>query len=250
MWREMMQPRTALRYRSPFLMPYPRQPCTPAYGGERGGVRAAGYGRRGRHCGRPGGVYRETRANRGSVRKCVCALPCGQPSVRGVQHTGRPKPWACRPGTALGLRAGCGLHAHCRPWVASCARRRCLPRLPGRDATTSWAIIVCLGCPSARNAQRRPLSPLQQYCRRAAAGPALLELSAFKVRSRTLRHHQLHAILRENTLLHREALLVLSAQDLQDVASELLTDILAIHLSRKPLVVERAPVGSEGVELR
>ena len=70
------------------------------------------------------------------------------------------------------------------------------------------------------------------------------------MRSRTLRHHQLHAILRENTLLHREALLVLSAQDLQDVASELLTDILAIHLSREPLVVERAPVGSEGVELR
>ena len=30
MWREMMQPRTPLRYRSPFLMPYPRQPCTPA----------------------------------------------------------------------------------------------------------------------------------------------------------------------------------------------------------------------------
>ena len=93
------------------------------------------------------------------------------------------------------------------------------------------------------------LTPLQQTADRSAADP-LPELSAYKVRSRTLRHHQLHAILRENTLLHREALLVLSAQDLQDVASELLADVLAIHLSREPLVVERAPVGGEGVGLR
>ena len=42
------------------------------------------------------------------------------------------------------------------------------------------------------------------------------------------------------------AKLVLSAQDLQDVASELLADVLAIHLSREPLVIERAPVGGEG----
>ena len=93
------------------------------------------------------------------------------------------------------------------------------------------------------------LTPLQQTADRSAADP-LPELSAYKVRSRTLRHHQLHAILRENTLLHREALLVLSAQDLQDVASELLADVLAIHLSREPLVIERAPVGGEGVGLR
>lgn len=76
------------------------------------------------------------------------------------------------------------------------------------------------------------------------------ELSAYEVRSRTLRHHQLHAILREHTLLHGETLLVLSAQDLQDVASELLADVLAIHLSREPLVIERAPIGSEGIQLR
>ena len=101
-------------------------------------------------------------------------------------------------------------------------------------------------CP---NRAKTGSDPSAADCRPRCRWP-LLELSAFKVRSRTLRHHQLHAILRENTLLHREALLVLSAQDLQDVASELLTDILAIHLSREPLVVERAPVGSEGVELR
>ena len=108
MWREMMQPRTPLRYRSPFLMPYPRQPCTPAYGAERGGVSAVqGLGSAG------------TRANRGSVRNCVCALSCGlpckQPSVRGVQHTGRPKPWVCRVGLPSRHRVGaaCRLQPPC-----------------------------------------------------------------------------------------------------------------------------------------
>ena len=128
MWREMMQPRTALRYRSPFLMPYPRQPCTPAYGGERGGVSAAGYGRRGRHRGRPGGVCRETRASRGSVRKCVCALPCpagsrlsAACSTLAVPNPGPAAPaqrWGCVPAAASTLTAGRGWRP--APAVAVC----------------------------------------------------------------------------------------------------------------------------------
>ena len=56
-----------------------------------------------------------TRANRGSVRNCVCALPCKQPSVRGVQHTGRPKPWVCRVGLPSQHRVGaaCRLQPPC-----------------------------------------------------------------------------------------------------------------------------------------
>ena len=215
---------------------------------ERGGVRAAGSAR----CKAWGLQGPELTAAACETACAPCPAGCrlsAACSTLAVPNPGSAA-WACRPGTGLRLRAGCSLHAHCRPWDASCARRRCLPRIPRKDGATSWAIIASLGCPSARTAQRRPLSTLQQTAACAAVAPALLELRAFKVRSRTLRHHQLHAILRENTLLHREALLVLSAQDLQDVASELLTDILAIHLSREPLVVERAPVGSEGVELR
>ena len=113
MWREMMQPRTPLRYRSPFLMPYPRQPCTPAHGAERGGVSVAACGRR---VGTVQGLgSAATRANRGSVRNCVCALPCKQPSVRGVQHTGRPKPWVCRVGlpSRHSVGAACRLQPPC-----------------------------------------------------------------------------------------------------------------------------------------
>ena len=167
MWREMMQPRTPLRYRSPFLMPYPRQPCTPAYGAERGGVSVAA------RCKAWGLQGPELTA---AACETACA-PCPASSrlSAACSTLAVPNPgsaaWVCRPGTGLGLRASCSLRAHCRPWVASCARRRCLPRLPRKDAATSWAIIVSLGCPSARTAQRRALTPLQQTAARAAAGP-------------------------------------------------------------------------------
>lgn len=132
----------------------------------------------------------------------------------------------------------------------SCTRRPFLPQLtaaiPAARAIMSCAVNGSRGRPPARPARHGPLTSLQQTADCSAADP-LPELSAHKVRLRTLRHHQLHAILREDTLLHREALLVLSAQDLQDVASELLANVLTIHLGREPLVIERAPVGGEGV---
>ena len=70
------------------------------------------------------------------------------------------------------------------------------------------------------------------------------------VQQRTLRHHQLDAIRRQHTLLHREALLVLPTLDLEDVALELVANVLAIHLSRQTLVVQRAPAKRRASRLR
>ena len=125
MWREMMQPRTPLRYRSPFLMPYSRQPCTPAYGRERGGVSAAGCGRRG---------LQGPELTAAACETACAPCPASSRLSAACSTLAVPNPgsatWVCRPGTGLGLHAGCSLRAHCRPWVASCARRRCLPRIP------------------------------------------------------------------------------------------------------------------------
>ena len=70
------------------------------------------------------------------------------------------------------------------------------------------------------------------------------------LQQRTLRHHQLDAIRRQHTLLHREALLVLPTLDLEDVALELVANVLAVHLSRQTLVVQRAPAKRRAGRLR
>ena len=173
----------------------------------------------------------------------MCALPCVRPSARCVRIL------ASNPCVRAQLRL-CFLQPCCvllrLPSLSSSTE------IPAPCAAISCACSGSLSRPPARlerYSRARPSDPLQQTAARSAAD-SLPELSAYEVRSRTLRHHQLHAILREHTLLHGETLLVLSAQDLQDVASELLADVLAIHLSREPLVIERAPIGSEGIQLR
>ena len=98
-----------------------------------------------------------------------------------------------------------------------------------------------------RTADRAAMSPAPL----AAAARGLPRLPSALVQQRTLRHHQLDAIRRQHTLLHREALLVLPTLDLEDVALELVANVLAIHLSRQTLVVQRAPakrraIGSDG----
>mmetsp|Transcript_45411 Transcript_45411/g.96639 ORF Transcript_45411/g.96639 Transcript_45411/m.96639 type:complete len:284 (+) Transcript_45411:174-1025(+) len=55
----------------------------------------------------------------------------------------------------------------------------------------------------------------------------------------TLGHHQPYAVRSEHTLLHRETLLILPSQDLEDVPSKLIAKVSAINLSCEPAVVER-----------
>ena len=57
--------------------------------------------------------------------------------------------------------------------------------------------------------------------------------------ARTLVHHKADAVGGEDALVHREALLVLPTKDLEDVALELVPNVLTINLRRKPLVVQR-----------